>query len=283
MPASRAPAPSYACATASWLKKFVAFVRPGMGGELVGRIPLFSARPGWWPPWTSTCRVGAALRLWKRPQGQTVSPIPCRSRPPGNAGASAVLAGARRAWRGAVAGLREEPGAPWNRFASPEPQPPVPPETAASDRDRHPSTQAQRCCPRFSRFQPRRTELGLRVRKKADVIWSQPFSRASRGQAGRRTTRPRGLLTLNVQPGLNWGEEQKLQNQEEVVIMETNLAEMPEKRGKNCWSAEIVFWKSEILPSKGKSAASREEALGRVLSVVFVWGMDGCFEWEWRA
>lgn len=35
----------YACATASWPKKFVAFVRAERGGELAGRVSRLSAPP----------------------------------------------------------------------------------------------------------------------------------------------------------------------------------------------------------------------------------------------
>ncbi|KAK2490728.1 hypothetical protein MC885_008693, partial [Smutsia gigantea] len=57
------------------------------------------------------------------------------------------------------------------------------------------------------------------------------FQQSSRRAGRKEDHEASGASHSYVQPGLNWGEEQKLQNLEEVVIMQTDLAEMPEKRG----------------------------------------------------
>ncbi|XP_011725612.2 zinc finger protein 286A isoform X1 [Macaca nemestrina] len=57
-------------------------------------------------------------------------------------------------------------------------------------------------------------------------------ARDGRAQEGSRKWDPeaRGSSNSSGQGDLNWAEEQNLQNKEEVMIMETDLTEMPEKR-----------------------------------------------------
>lgn len=98
--------------------------------------------------------------------------------PPRDAGASAVLAGRDGRGPGPSRGFGELPergriclrtlylGSSPSAVSSSWS---VSPGTVPSGRNRHLRIQAQGCCPRVSRCQPRSTELGSRVRKKPEL------------------------------------------------------------------------------------------------------------------
>lgn len=175
------PALSDACATPSWPKKFVAFVRPGMGGELDVPMALFSAQPGWWPLGHQFVPSrGWSRRLWKGPRGRTMNPIPLRSGPNPSGGyrlpETRVRARCRRVREGRGAGPSRGFGESPERgriclrawyLAGPL-QPLGAPRDSCRRQGQAPGTQPQGCCPWVSRFRPRRTEPGSRVRKKPD-------------------------------------------------------------------------------------------------------------------
>ncbi|XP_008268918.2 zinc finger protein 286A isoform X6 [Oryctolagus cuniculus] len=79
--------------------------------------------------------------------------------------------------------------------------------------------------------------------------------RSPRGKAARTTARPPRASDCSARRVLSWGEAQHLRGMEEAVVMETELAEMPERRA-------LLFQESPL--SQEKSAEGGEVAALRL-------------------
>lgn len=182
-----APAASYACATPSWPEKFVAFVRPGMGGELVLQMPPFCVWTGRWPPGSFCAKSGLECSFAEGIWRADLEPHPLTLWPesyPLDPGASAMRVGAPRAGsaelsgaRGAVAGPGRVSRAPRICLcccasavvSAPSLQMLCPRRDRSQRRHRYLRTHPQGCCIRLSRLPLRRTKAGSTVRKKPDL------------------------------------------------------------------------------------------------------------------